>query len=329
MLDQAWSVYRGWAARARQQQATTQMWNRIALSMVVLTAFLGTLSGQLGDQPRIVFWIAMVSAVIAAVSGWLGREALAVESETKWVKARGFAEAIKSECFRFAGGVGAYAGGGAEATKAFRDRFRMLRAEINDLDIAPGDPTPPPGGSAPPPADMSSEWYLANRLREQRGYFEKTFARSARKVALYRMIALGSMVLAALCSAAAGIDAETRIAAWTGVITTVSAAFIAAGMNERAKAISSAAVRAINRLDDILIEGELLSLSELVEQTEDSLQDENMQWRETMRKTRAAAIAASPPAPGATPAEEAQPDTPPDNPEGDAPGGEEPKPPLE
>jgi hypothetical protein len=292
MLEEAWKLYRGWAARARQQQATTQMWNRIALFMVVLTAFLGTFSSQFDKDSKVVFWIAMTSAVIAAVSGWLGREALAVESETKWVKARGFAESLKSECFRFAGGVGAYAGGGADASKAFRDRFRALRAEVNDLDIAPGDPTPPAGGSEPPQAGMAKDWYVEKRLGDQRRYFQKTLDRSARKIFWYRIIALASMVLAAMCSAAVGLT-DLPIGPWTGVITTISAAFVAAGMNERAQAISASAARMINQIDDIMIERELLTLTELVERTEDALLAENLQWRETMQKTRAAAVAAA------------------------------------
>jgi hypothetical protein len=152
---------------------------------------------------------------------------------------------------------------------------------------------------------MTKEWYLENRLKEQRRYFEKTLARSARKITTYRLIALGSMILAALCSAAVGLDPSTKIAPWTGVITTISAAFIAAGMNERAQAITSAAVRTINRIDDILIEGELLSLADLVDQTENALQDENMQWRETMRKARSAAAATADPKDGGATAGEA------------------------
>jgi hypothetical protein len=139
---------------------------------------------------------------------------------------------------------------------------------------------------------MTKPWYLENRLDEQRRYFDKTLSRSARKIFWYRTIALGSMVLAALCSAAVGLT-ELPIAPWTGVITTISAAFVAAGMNERTQAISAAAVRTINKLDEILFEQELLSLTELVERTEDALQEENMQWRETMQKSRAAAALAA------------------------------------
>ena len=293
MLEEAWKLYRGWAARARHQQARTTLWNQIALGAVVLTAFLGTLAGQVEEGSTIVIIITGISAVVTAISGWLGREALAVDSETKWVKARGFAEAIKSECFRFAGGVGDYAGGGDKAETAFSDRVIALRAEIRDLGLAPGDPTPPAGGSEPPPAGMTKEWYLEKRVGEQRAYFVKTVTRSDRKIFWYRVVALGSMVLAALCSVAAGIAPKWPIAAWTGVITTISAAFIAAGMNERAKAIGAAAAGMINQIDDILLQKTRLSLDALVARTEDALHVENMQWRETMQKTRDAAVAAA------------------------------------
>ena len=53
--------------------------------------------------------LACAAAVASALSLYVGRQALAVGAESGWLRARATAEAIKSECFRFAGGVGDYA----------------------------------------------------------------------------------------------------------------------------------------------------------------------------------------------------------------------------
>jgi hypothetical protein len=329
MLDEAWKQYRGWAARARQQQTRTKRWNYVAIIMVVVTAILGTLSSQLHEKSTYLVWITVASALLTAVSGWLGREALAVDGETNWVKARALAEAIKSECFRYAGRSGIYAVEGEEAETAFTDRIVSFKTEILDVRLVPGDPTPPVGGSPPPPSDMTSKWYIENRLGEQRRYFQKTLTRSDKKVFLYRLVALGTMVLGALCSTAAGFT-DWPIAAWTGVVTTISAAFIAAGMNERAQAIGAAAARMINQFDDILLKQNRFTTAALVEKTEDALHEENVAWIEIMKKTRAAAAAAAAQEGGGTtpagnaPPEEPVADGPPDGQAQDGPPAEEP-----
>jgi hypothetical protein len=50
----------------------------------------------------------------------IGREILSADSEARWLRARATAEAIKSECFRFAAKLGDYAGPGAQSAFAAR-----------------------------------------------------------------------------------------------------------------------------------------------------------------------------------------------------------------
>jgi len=57
--------------------------------------------------------LAFLAAVAAAKAPILGREILSVDSEARWIRARATAEAIKSECFRFAAQLGDYAGSSA------------------------------------------------------------------------------------------------------------------------------------------------------------------------------------------------------------------------
>lgn len=67
---------------------------------------------------------AILAAVAAAVTPILGREILSMQREARWIRARATAEAIKSECFRFAAELGDYAG--PSGTSAFIAKRNIL-----------------------------------------------------------------------------------------------------------------------------------------------------------------------------------------------------------
>jgi Protein of unknown function (DUF4231) len=68
--------------------------------------------------------LAVLPAVAAAAAPILGRQILEVGDEAQWIRCRAIAEAIKSECFRFAACVGDYAR--PEAAQLFVDRRTAL-----------------------------------------------------------------------------------------------------------------------------------------------------------------------------------------------------------
>ncbi|MGH6798496.1 MAG: DUF4231 domain-containing protein, partial [Roseiarcus sp.] len=142
MIEQAWNEYRGWAKRARSLRAKTDRWNFWAMAALVATGVLGAASGFFGANPTnwLPGWLAhdqfaralaCAAAVASALSLYVGRQALAVGAESGWLRARATAEAIKSECFRFAGRAGDYAPDKAsdgDAASAFIERRKALAA---------------------------------------------------------------------------------------------------------------------------------------------------------------------------------------------------------
>ena len=141
MIEQAWNEYRGWARRARSLEANTDRSNFWAMVALVATGVLGAASGFFAANPTdwLAAWLshdafaralACLAAVASALSLYVGRQALAVGAESGWLRARATAEAIKSECFRFAGGVGDYAPGKVsegDAATTFIERRRRSR----------------------------------------------------------------------------------------------------------------------------------------------------------------------------------------------------------
>src|ERR1700739_4328467 len=109
MIEEAWNEFRGWAKRARTLQTSSRQWSRVALVCAGLAAILGTAASQVTDGSILGRTLAFLAAVVAAVTPIFGREILSVESEARWIRARATAEAIKSECFRFAAQLGDYA----------------------------------------------------------------------------------------------------------------------------------------------------------------------------------------------------------------------------
>jgi multidrug transporter EmrE-like cation transporter len=101
MIETAWDEYRGWAARAQELQYSSKKWNTAALITVAAAAIFGAVATQTAGTP-VGQAFTLLAAIAAALTPVLGREILAVGNEAKWIRSRATAEAIKSECFRFA-----------------------------------------------------------------------------------------------------------------------------------------------------------------------------------------------------------------------------------
>jgi Protein of unknown function (DUF4231) len=91
----------------------------LRLITVAAAAIFGAVATQTAGTP-VGQAFTLLAAIAAALTPVLGREILAVGNEAKWIRSRATAEAIKSECFRFAARSGIYAN--ADADEAFMGR---------------------------------------------------------------------------------------------------------------------------------------------------------------------------------------------------------------
>jgi SMODS and SLOG-associating 2TM effector domain 1/Protein of unknown function (DUF4231) len=301
MIEQAWNEYRGWAKRARSLQANAGRWNRWAMIALVVTGVLGVASGFFGANPtdwlpgsllrdQFAKALACAAAVTSALSLYVGRQALAVGAESGWLRARATAEAIKSECFRFAGGVGDYARDKAsdgDAASAFIERRKAIAARAAGDSLTPeDDPVGSAGDDRSPSRPMTDKWYLANRIDGQIEFYKQGQEKNENA---YRRLQLWSFVAGAVIAAVSAVAAVygARFAAWTGALTTVGAAVGAYGLAERQKylAASYAAMKAnLERLKERYLVGGV-SLQALVAIAEDLMESEHAAWIDQMAKT--------------------------------------------
>src|SRR3984957_12731638 len=285
MIEQAWNEYRGWAKRARSLQAKTDRWNFWALFALVVTGALGAASGFFGanatdwlpgwlSHGQFATALACAAAVASALSLYVGRQALAVSAESGWLRARATAEAIKSECFRFAGGVSDY-----------------WPDDAFDGDAA--------GDDRRPSHPMTDKWYLTNRIDGQIAFYKQG---QEKNESAYQRLQLWSFVAGAVIAAVSAVAAVygARFAAWTGALTTVGAAVGAYGLAERQKSLAAsyAAMKAnLERLKERYLVGGA-SLQALVAIAEDLMESEHAAWIDQMAKTIRPAASSAPQAGG-------------------------------
>jgi putative Mn2+ efflux pump MntP len=281
VIENAWDEYRGWAKRARTLQESNRRWNTAALVVAVVAAVLGCASGQVAVSTFASRVLSFLAAVAAGITPILGRNILEVAREAGWIRARATAEAIKSDCFRYAAGLSDYASQDAQA--AFRARRESVSEQAVHEKLTPmADPA---NGEDPrcPPMPLSVQWYLDHRLREQRKYYQDGADRNERAVNLLRTLSLGTAILAAVIGVAASTFAASWLAPWIGAITTGGTSITAYGLMERRQFLAASYAALASRLSNI--EEEFgADLSKLVDTTENLLQAEHGIWTERMEK---------------------------------------------
>ena len=130
MIEAAWDEYRGWAARSKELQDDSRKWNRAALVSSAVAAIFGAAATQAAGT-SFGQALTLAAAVAAALTPVIGQEILASRNEAKWIRCRATAEAIKSECYRFAARSGEYAGEHA-ANKFFERREALVADAVKD-----------------------------------------------------------------------------------------------------------------------------------------------------------------------------------------------------
>jgi SMODS and SLOG-associating 2TM effector domain 1/Protein of unknown function (DUF4231) len=286
MIEEAWNEYRGWARRARALQTSARRWGHLSFACAGLAAILGTAAAQAESGSVLGRALAFAAAVVAAVIPVIGREILSADSEGRWIRARATAEAIKSECFRFAAQIGDYATSAAKA--AFVARRNALAETAERAGLTPlGDPIPKEGDARCPPVPLTVAWYMEHRLDEQMRYYAKGQAENEQAAAQLRIISFTSAIVAAIFGVAGSSFGQERFAPWIGVMTTITVAVMAYGLLDRRQYLAAtygAMATRLSRIKEMFSEA-TVDLASLVTATEDLLQSEHAAWSEQMTKT--------------------------------------------
>jgi hypothetical protein len=283
LLETKWQIARRWAAEARQQQASHVRQARLALGFAVAAAVSGAIATAIGVGEKegssfsLSGLFALMAGTTAAISTFFGRHILNEQSQAKWIVARATAENLQSECYRFAARIGAYTGSKSEAAKSFDARTNELVAAARDKGIEPPVKAAPSSSRLTPAEDMSAEWYVQNRLTQQKDWYFSRSEEHRNKARLAQRLGLMFGILAALLGFLGSItQGWLSITPFIGAMTTIATAvalfasvdrhvFLASSYGGYAEAIASLLARfgeGLVREDDLVLEGETLLASE-------------------------------------------------------------------
>jgi hypothetical protein len=289
MLNQAWKDYQAWAKLARDMQAATGQWNLAALLCVVVAALCGAATTLFPAAPNgtgaVAATLAGAAALASAVGAYFGREILGSGNEASWIQARATAEAIKSECFRYAARAGAYASADdVEAAEALERRSREIAQQARDKGLVPADgPFETSERNPIPPASMDKAWYKTNRIGGDHGGQIKYYLDARKKnrtMASYLWWLAFVSGFLAVAFGALGATVAQHFAPWIGSVTTIAAAVAAFGLLDRRKHLVASYAATQSSLERILAMDDLkpASLPDLVTTTEDLLDSEHKAW---------------------------------------------------
>jgi hypothetical protein len=284
LLEAAWKEYRGWAAAARALQNASWWQASWALIIICTAALFGALASihWWGDG-FILVGTSLAAAILAGIGTLLGRYILDADAQQQWIRARATAEAIKSECYRYAARCGDY--GNKDAALRFKDRIDALSAAATSKGVvADARARAEPPSRSGPAIGMAADWYLSNRLIEQRDWYQ---ARSAEHTSITRLLrrsgfALGS--LAAVLGAVSAAHIVNWVAPFVAMMTTITTsvtAFGALGRQVFLAASYSAMASQLNLLAALHRDG-VIPDEKLVESGEDLLSSEHRAWADRM-----------------------------------------------
>ncbi|MDQ2695781.1 MAG: DUF4231 domain-containing protein [Pseudomonadota bacterium] len=233
-LEEMWSKYRGWAARARAIKAGLGRWRFWALVLTVAGAVLATLAVSIkGLSASPMIWAQVLSGasgVAMAMAAFLSRSMLDPAIERQWIQARSLAEASKSEAFKYATRVPPY--DQADAGQQLLDRLQQLLtsgADVPALEVEPDERRTDLPGSPLPVAD-----YIASRITGQvERFYRPKAAENERKASRCSLASQLLTALAAVLGAIGAIHGGTFIEAWVATLGTVAAAIGAFALANR------------------------------------------------------------------------------------------------
>lgn len=281
MLTEVWDQYRGWAKRAREWQVESRRWNTAVFLCTIIAAILGAASTQVDSTWVLGHVVAFSSAMAVGLTPILGNQILQLKVESKWIRARAVAEAIKSQCFRYAARAGDYAGDN-------RDQLLLQRSEAATEPLLTDGLTPLDDSAAAdarrPPDMVKPEWYRENRLRQQRQFYVAGQRKGEQAAKRLRWILLATSLAGVILGALGGVINPAPFAPWIAVLTTFGATVVAYGFMQRHEYLAGSYGAMAYRLANLDAD-KTASVADLVNATETLLEAEHGSWLVFLTKT--------------------------------------------
>ncbi|MGO4634206.1 DUF4231 domain-containing protein [Streptomyces sp. 2RAF24] len=229
-MQQVWDQQSVWSQSANKLKRSVETARSRSLASAVAAGVLGTAAAQtMGWSSRLGTALAFVAALAAGMSPVLALRA-SPGRMSDWIRTRAVSEALKGEVYTFLAGVGPYEDRETRAALLTEraGRFRLAASDLvrHTAGIAAEARTLPPV--------VGIDTYIDLRLRHQIDtYYRPKAALMQRKVELFSKVELAFGAAGALLAATAGTFAVGGLAAWSGVVASVSIAVTAHGIAQR------------------------------------------------------------------------------------------------
>ncbi|MFI5852540.1 DUF4231 domain-containing protein [Streptomyces parvulus] len=223
-IQQVWDQQSVWSQSANRLKRSVERARSGALALAVTAAVVGMAASQVMSWST---WLgttlAFVAALAAGTSPLLAHRSGPVRMGD-WIRTRAISEALKGEVYTCLAGVGPYAYR-PNAAALLANRARDFRRDAADL-LRHTSGVSQVSRPVPPVFDMDT--YVDHRLRRQiETYYRPKAAWMQGRVELFGKAELAFGALGALLAAAAGAFTISDLAAWAGVIASVSIAVTA------------------------------------------------------------------------------------------------------
>lgn len=171
MIAEAWRLSKAWSKTARDGKKAQERARIWALGLGFAGGLAGALSTLGETEPTGVQYLptalGLAAALLVATAAYFGRELITQERETAWTRARILAEALKRECWKCLVGLPPY-----HNDSAGEELEKRVRGYLDNLGL-PREPIIDADAFDPAPTYTQIDDYIANRAREQMGYYEK------------------------------------------------------------------------------------------------------------------------------------------------------------
>ncbi|MEV1332639.1 DUF4231 domain-containing protein [Micromonospora costi] len=226
VVDTVWRQQAVWSRAAVAARRRIVRGRRAIAGLTVVAAVAGTAAAQLdgvhqGVSRTFAVLAGAALALVPLAARSTGREAVQV-----WTRLRAVSESLKAEVYRYLARVAPFAG--AERDAALLRRVDDLLDDAGDLVGLTLDVTPA-RRSLPPVTGVDT--YLTHRLTQQvEEYYLPGARRMGRRAARLRVVTTALTAVGALLSAVVGVLGDgLGLAAWVGVVATVTTALVGYG----------------------------------------------------------------------------------------------------
>jgi uncharacterized protein YchJ len=224
-LKNVWGQYRTWAITSRRYKNQVSGWRNIVLGLSILGAILGTLSQQLIPSLGTSSWwtrgLGIASAIALALAAYFTKEIFSPDPESKAMRARVAAEALKSTAYLMATGAPPY--DTAKTTDELFEKPDKVKKAVENLPSV--TITPQQKLERVLTVPMSVEDYMKQRVDDQIEYYTRSALLNEKKVSTGRWISLALGGAAVVLGVVAATHAS--VAGWIAVIGTITAAITA------------------------------------------------------------------------------------------------------